>query len=93
MSSPLPTQLVTYLAERQAQHAAAAAAFLNKLTPRERHLFHDAAVMGYVQGLMRDRSEGCPKDSVVMALVADACLAHPDLYPAVSAIADETRAW
>jgi len=89
MSHGLPEYLVNYLAERDAQRAAEVDAFLGKLTARERGLFHDAAVMGYVQGLMRDRSEGCPKDSRVMAVVAEACLALPDLYPTVDAIAQD----
>ena len=89
MSRDLPEQLVTYLTERDAQRADAVTTFLASLTDRERGLFHDAAVMGYVQGLMRDRAEGCPKDSQVMALVADACLALPDQYPTVNAIANE----
>lgn len=91
MSHGLPDPLVNYLAERDAQRANARAnavdAFLARLTPRERALFRDAAVMGYAQGLMRDREDGCPKDSQVMALVADACFAFPDLYPAVNAVA------
>lgn len=85
MSETLPDSLVAYLAARDAQRADAVSAFLASLTDRERGLFHDAAVMGYVQGLMRDREEGCPKDSAVMALVADACFAFPDLYPTVGA--------
>jgi hypothetical protein len=83
----LPEPLLAYLTERENQRATAVKDFLNKLTPRERGIFHDAAVMGYVQGLMRDRSEGVPKDSQTMALVADACFTHPDLYPVVNAIA------
>ena len=85
MSETLPESIVSYLAARDAQRADAVSAFLASLTDRERGLFHDAAVMGYVQGLMRDRAEGCPKDSAVMALVADACFAFPDLYPTVGA--------
>lgn len=87
MSHGLPDFMVNYLAERDAQRANAVNAFLAKLTPRERALFHDAAVMGYVQGLMRDRDDGVPKDSRVMAVVAEECLALPDLYPTVHAIA------
>lgn len=86
MSHGLPDFMVNYLAERDAQRASAVDDFLARPTPRERALFHDAAVMGYVQGLMRDRSEGCPKDSQVMAPVVDACFAFPDLYPAVNAV-------
>lgn len=87
MSAQLPEFLVTYLADRDAQRAKAVDDFLAKLTPRERHLVHDAAVMGYVQGLMRDREEGVPKDSQTIALVVDACFAFPDQYPGINAIA------
>lgn len=89
MSHGLPAHLVTYLAERDAQRAAEVDAFLAKLTTRERGLFHDAAVMGYVQGLMRDRTDGVPTDSRVMAVVVEECLAMPDLYPTVTAIAQD----
>lgn len=91
MSTDLPEPLLAYLAERDAQRADAVTAFLASLTDRERGLFHDAAVMGYVQGLMRDRNDGVPKDSQTMALVIDACLAMPDLYPTVNASPEENR--
>ena len=80
----LPATLLTYLADRETARADRVQAFLKSLTPYERGLVHDAAVMGYVQGLMRDRSEGVPKDSQTMALVIDACFAFPDLYPTVN---------
>lgn len=85
----LPAALITYFADREQQRADRVQAFLDSLTIHERGLFHDAAVMGYVQGLMRDREEGCPKDSRVMALVVDACLAFPDLYPTVNSDPEE----
>lgn len=92
MSHGLPDFLVNYLVERDAQRANAVDAFLERLTPRERGLFHDAAVMGYVQGLMRNQTEGCPKDPRIMALVAAECLALPDLYPTVTAVAQQGTA-
>ena len=85
MSGALPESLLTYLAARDAQRADAVNTFLASLTDRERGLVHDAAVMGYVQGLMRDRNDGVPKDSQTVALVIDACFAFPDLYPTVNA--------
>lgn len=88
----LPPALIDYFAAREAQRANAVDAFLASLTDRERGLVHDAAVMGYVQGLMRDRAEGCPKDSQTVALVVDACFAFPDLYPTVNAIARQDGA-
>ena len=83
--------LMTYLADRDAERADRARDFLASLTDRERGLIHDAAVMGYVQGLMRDREEGCPKDSQTVALVIDACFAFPDLYPTVNAEVEDHR--
>lgn len=85
----LPAALVTYLVNRDAARANAVRAFLDDLTDRERGLIRDAAVMGYVRGRMHPEDEPHPKDSRVMAdvlaEVIDACLAMPDLYPAVNA--------
>lgn len=85
MTAELPAAYVDYLATRAAERADAVHAFLGSLTDRERGLFRDAAVMGFVQGLMRPREDGCPSDPWVISLVVDACFAHPDLYPAVNA--------
>ncbi|GAA0637505.1 hypothetical protein GCM10009535_12380 [Streptomyces thermocarboxydovorans] len=86
----LPDYLVAYLAQRDAQRANAVADVLGALTDRERALIKDAAVMGYVRGRMHPDSEAHPKDSAVLAEVIDACLAHPDLYPAVAAVAAQS---
>jgi hypothetical protein len=83
----LPDYLVEYLAKRDAQRANAVADVLGALTDRERALVKDAAVMGYVRGRMHPDSEAHPKDSAVLAEVIDACLAHPDLYPAIATVA------
>ena len=90
MTDALPEHLVTYLADREEQRAQAVHGFLAKLTPRERALFHDAAVMGYVQGLQRSRDDTVPKDSQITALVVDACFAFPEQYPGVTQIAATT---
>ncbi|MFD7868007.1 hypothetical protein [Streptomyces sp. NPDC059783] len=82
----LPPEYIAYLAARDAQRADAVTAVLGELTPRERHLVHDAAVMGYVRGRMHPKGEPMPKDSVIVAEVIDACLALPDLYPGTHAI-------
>ncbi|MFE5871623.1 hypothetical protein ACFQ6V_23665 [Streptomyces roseifaciens] len=89
MAEPLPEELASYLVQRDAERADAVRTFLASLTNRERGLVHDAAVMGYAQGLMRNRSEGCPKDSQVIALVVDACFAFPNLYPTVNTLVDD----
>ncbi|MCA1222443.1 hypothetical protein [Streptomyces sp. 8L] len=80
-----PEALTAYFINRDDQRAADVASVLDSLTARERGVLHDAAVMGYVQGLQRERSEGVPKDSQIMALVIDACLTFHDLYPTVNA--------
>lgn len=91
MTTDLPKPLLNYFTARQQQRTEAVTAFLDSLSDYERGLFHDAAVMGYVQGLMSNRSEGVPKDSLVMALVAQECQALPDLYPTVNAAFAERR--
>ncbi|NUR01405.1 MAG: hypothetical protein HOY79_34220 [Streptomyces sp.] len=85
MSHGLPDYMVAYLAQREAQRAAAIAEFLDGLTEYERGLFHDAAVMGYVRGSMHPAGERIPKGTAVVAEVVDACFAHRDLYPTVNA--------
>lgn len=84
-----PDNLLTYIANRDAARHAHAAEVYGALTERERALVKDAAVMGFVQGLMREREEGVPKDSQIVALVVEACLAQPDLYPAINATNEE----
>ncbi|MFJ7999014.1 hypothetical protein ACIQ7D_17965 [Streptomyces sp. NPDC096310] len=91
MAAELPEPLAAYLADREQQRTDRVTAFLDSLTDYERGLVHDAAVMGYVQGLMRDRSEGAPKDSQTMALVIKACFVFADLYPTVNAEFEDRR--
>lgn len=88
-AAPLPGWLVDHLVERSNARHQRAAEVYNALTERERALVCEAAVMGYVQGLMRDRSEGVPKNSQVVALVVQECLAFPDMYPTISGHAEE----
>lgn len=87
----LPEPLVTYLAQRDAARAEAVASVLGALTDRERALIKEAAVMGYVRGTMHPKGEKHPKDSAVLAEVVDACLAFPDLYPAINFVAEEAQ--
>lgn len=85
VSGPIPEYLITYLATRDAQRAEAVTAFLASLTDRERALIKDAAVMGYVRGMTHPKGERIPRDGQILAGVVGACLALPDLYPAVCA--------
>lgn len=81
---PLPPELVTYFAAREAARAEAVNAFLASLTERERRLMTEAAVMAYVHGCQHPQGAEHPKDSAVLAGVIDACLAMPDLYPTIA---------
>ena len=87
---PLPAGLVDYLVQRDTDRADKVAALLAALTDREQALIRNVAVMGYVRGRMHPEGEDHPKDSAVLAEVIDACLAHPDLYPAVDAVQQHT---
>ena len=88
MTDALPEPLLAYFAQREAARAEAVAAFLAKLTERERRLMREAAVMGYVRGRMHPEGVAHPKDAAVLAEVIDACLAFPDLYPVINLIAN-----
>lgn len=85
----LPDQLVAYFADREAQRTSAVETFLAGLTPFERHLVHDCAVMGYVRGMTHPAGKEIPRDSAITAEVIDACHAFPDLYLAVNAPAEQ----
>lgn len=84
----LPPQLVNYLNVRDQQRARRAETFLASLTPRERSLVHDAAVMGYVQGIGHQRHEPVPKDSQIMRQVVEECQHFPDRYPVLGGRVD-----
>lgn len=81
--------LIHYLEQRAADRAGAVNAVLAQLTDRERALVKDAAVMGYVQGRRHPEGEPHPRDGHVLVGVIDACLAHPDLYPAINPPPDD----
>lgn len=88
-----PEQLIAYFAARERFRAQQVDAALARRTPDELKLMQEAAVMGYVQGMMAGRDVQIPKNLALLRMVVGACLAMPDLYPAISAheIAEETR--
>ncbi|NUH35296.1 hypothetical protein HUF15_00680 [Streptomyces samsunensis] len=88
-SPALPPSLIAYLAQRDAQRADAVRTVLASLTDRERALIKDAAVMGYVRGTMHPKGERVPKDGEILAEAIDACIAFPDLYPAINAVSQQ----
>lgn len=57
------------------------------LTPRERSVTKEAAVMGYFRGTLAARGEAIPPDTAILREVIACCLDHPDLYPAITAAA------
>lgn len=81
----LPESLIAYLAQRDAARADAVTAVLESLTDRERALVKDAAVMGYVRGMTHPMGEAILGDWAIVSEVIEACLAFPDLYPAINA--------
>ena len=89
MSEALPEWLMAYFDQQAHARAADVAEVLDGLTERERGLVHDAAVMGYVRGSMHPRGEEIPKDSLIVADMVNACLAHADLYPTLTGYAPE----
>lgn len=92
MTEDIPAALVRYLATRDQQRATAVQAFLDALTPRERWLVHEAAVMGWVLGA-RSVPDGwqqeVPKDEEIVASVVAHCQSTSDLY---SVIGEDIRA-
>jgi hypothetical protein len=78
----MDAQILAYFGKRQQMRAGDRAAVLRGLTKREQQLVREAAVMGYVRGVMAHSKE-IPADSDVLALVIDCCLHFPDLYPAM----------
>ena len=81
----IPEALASYLSDRDQQRATRVTEALNALTDRERALFQEAAVMGWVQGFQQARAGAdsvgdFPKTPKVVA----ACLSMPDLYPTIS---------
>lgn len=87
MSVEIPAELIDYVAARDRQRWQQADKAWTALTPREQRLVHDAAVMGYVQGVM---AAGClhrtkvPPDVAVIRLVIAACQSMADLYPTLA---------
>lgn len=84
MSTEIPEEIVTYLAARDRERGQRIDEALAALTPRERQLVKEAAVMGYVRGKLAPRDLQIPPDTAVLRDVVAACLAMPDLYPTIA---------
>lgn len=70
----LPDWLPTYFAERELMRADMRDGALAGLTPRERALVREFAVMGFVHGRMASRESELPSDSAILARVVDGML-------------------
>lgn len=81
----LSQQLDDYFERRLQARADRIRNFLAALTPRERDLVHDAAVMGYVRGSLHPKGQEIPLNPEIIADVINACFISPELYPAVNA--------
>lgn len=79
-------ELMAYFAGRQRQRAQAVADVLNRLTERELLLVKEAAVMGFVQGVMHQRDTGdkIPGDRAILMSVVEDVLAFPENYPTLA---------
>ena len=72
-----PPGLLDYFEESARRREAAIDERLAELTPRERSLIRDAAVMGHVLGSLYREGEPYPKDTTVMRAVVYAALREP----------------
>jgi hypothetical protein len=79
--SEVPEEIVAYLSGREEERAFRIDRALAALTPRERDLVREAAVVGYVRGALAPKGEEVPPDAAILREVVGACLALPDLYP------------
>lgn len=83
MTDPLSPELAAYLETRARQREQDIDARLAELTPRERSLVRDAAVMGYVLGSRHGNREPFPLDVPIMRGVVYAALREDGPYYAV----------
>lgn len=74
MTAELPPELRAYFEESARRREADTDARLAELTPRERSLVRDAAVMGYVLGSRHPEGDPHPLDTPVMRAVVYAAL-------------------
>lgn len=74
MAAEFDAQMTAYYETRARQREQEIDDRLAELTPRERSLVRDAAVMGYVLGRMHPENEPHPKDTAALRAVVYAAL-------------------
>lgn len=90
--APLPDYLVAYLAQRDADREGAAWALFEALTEREQRLVKEAAVIGYVQGVMySDGRRDRVADATIVYRALTGARDNPDLYPTLANYTPETE--
>ncbi|MFY1686379.1 hypothetical protein [Plantactinospora sp. WMMB782] len=97
-SSDFPPGLLDYFAARERQRAETVNRALATLSPFERRLVREAAVMGYVRGAMaghldgrQGREQEIPKDATILVEVVGACISMDELYPYLAAASEGKR--
>ncbi|MEU8158138.1 hypothetical protein AB0B94_31170 [Micromonospora sp. NPDC048986] len=91
-NTELPDGLLEYFAARERQRAETINKALATLSPYERRLVREAAVMGYVRGAMAGKHrEDVPGDGAILAEVLGACITMGDLYPYLAAASEGCR--
>ena len=83
----LPPVLIDYMTQRRAARAREREALLEPLTEKERRLFREGAVIGFVQGTrysgLRHDAE-IPLDDEIVTMALDGCITFPDCYPIIT---------
>lgn len=82
----IPAAVVAYIAERDDWRGREVRRRWAALSPRERRLVREAAVMGYVQGVRAVPGSFDVKirpDREIVSMVIDACSSFPELYPTI----------
>lgn len=90
--SPLDSEIVRYLADRQRLREQRTEDVLDRLTPFEFRLATEMAVMGWVQGFMHAQSGAASVgDFPKLPIVVANCLSMSNLYPITAALDDGFR--
>ncbi|MET9953528.1 hypothetical protein ABZ135_18525 [Streptomyces sp. NPDC006339] len=89
-AAEFPPEMVTYFETRARQREQDIDMRLAELTPRERSLVRDAAVMGYVLGRMDERAKvEFPKDTPILRGVVYAALREDENYKVLRGVAHQ----
>lgn len=94
MSPEIEADLLRVFADGERRRAAQVERTLETLTPRERRLVREAAVMGYVEGAMDaapTKRGNIPQDSAIVAQVVLACISASERFGMIAAASEGRR--